>query len=109
MQDSFVQGIARITIYCHCPIDTGWIPAPNWVQKSSGDATQTHQECSYLYNEAFSRKQDKLPELVQKWLEKSGKGNWLGVFMVIRGREFLCAGRGLHGLNLPLAPKKGVP
>lgn len=30
------------------------------------------------------------------------------MFMVIRGWEFLCAGRGLQGLNFPLAPKEGT-
>lgn len=50
------------------------------------------------------------PKLVPKWLEKAGKGDWLGVYCACGwGEVFLLPSWGRQGLNFLLAPKMKVP
>lgn len=50
--------------------------------------------------------QNRLPKLILRWLEKSGKGDGFGGFMVVREWGW---GMGSHSLNFLLAPKEGAP
>lgn len=47
--------------------------------------THTHMKGFLIYIMRLSGESEAAPKQVQKWLERTGKGDWLGGFMVVRG------------------------
>lgn len=54
--------------------------------------SQGYEKVYYSHHEAFWGEQGRLPNLVQKWLEKAGKRDWLGVLLWLGGGAGVRAG-----------------